>query len=128
MKVVVSSAEFCILVTPADCGHDAVPAALCAIAPGGALARGAPMLLVSTPDEAGGIVGGDRVVENVHLQRVLKEIPAPSHPATLLAMMLLVMRHAGTSLSGWSAKVDTSVPLTSWSRMPPPLPLPPRCP
>src|SRR6516165_4537189 len=51
VKVVVSNEEFGVLVTPADCGQEAVPAALWH-SPGGALANGAPMLNVSTPEEA----------------------------------------------------------------------------
>src|SRR5467141_5262395 len=50
------------------------------------------------------------------------EIPAPSHPATLLAMMLLVTS-IEYHLEGCEGKVVTSVPLTPWKRMPPPLPL-----
>jgi len=36
------------------------------------LLGGAPRVLKSTPDEAGGVVGHDRVVDEVHCQRVLE--------------------------------------------------------
>src|SRR6516164_4156095 len=49
VKVVVSNEEFSVLVTPADCGHDAVAGPDGPVwkqFPGGALAKGAPMLCV----------------------------------------------------------------------------------
>src|ERR1035438_430679 len=121
VKVVVSSAEFCVLVTPADCGHDVVPEALVQT-PAGALAEGVPMLLVSTPEVASESLWAMVLLMIFTLNASCKEIPAPSHPATLLTMMLLVMVTSCHS-AGVLGKVDTSVPLTAWSRMPPPLPL-----
>src|SRR5256885_25373 len=50
------------------------------------------------------------------------EIPAPSQPATLLLMMLLVTLTA-YQLAGIVGKVSTSVPLTPTNARPPPLPL-----
>jgi len=50
------------------------------------------------------------------------DIPAPSQPATLLTIMLLVMETLFQS-AGCVGKVETSVPLTCCIRMPPPLPL-----
>src|SRR2546430_17688917 len=50
------------------------------------------------------------------------EIPAPSQPATLLLMMLLVTLTA-YQLAGIVGKVSTSVPLAPLKARPPPLPL-----
>src|SRR6516225_1913435 len=50
------------------------------------------------------------------------EIPAPSQPATLLAMMLLVTCTEYHCV-GVVGNATTSPPLTLWRRMPPPLPL-----
>src|SRR5581483_6501929 len=49
------------------------------------------------------------------------ETPAPSQPATLLVMMLLVT-FTSYQLFGVSGKRVTSVPLTASNRMPPPDP------
>ena len=54
-KAVVKSEEFGVLVTPADCGHDAVsgPEGPGMVQfPAGALALGVPILFVSTPEVA----------------------------------------------------------------------------
>ena len=114
--VVSSKEEFCMLVTPADCGHDAVDGPLGPFAtqfPAGALAAGVPMLCVSTPE----------VVSESLLEMVLfmmdtfsasrSEIPAPSQPAMLFTIMLLVMETLFQSF-GFVLKVETSVPLTCW--------------
>src|SRR5579864_9843670 len=92
-KVVVSTEEFSVLLTPDGCGHDAwvVPAGpFCTQVPAGALATGVPMLWVSTPE-----VARVSLLEMVLLMmdtfsESCSEIPAPSHPATLFTMMLLV--------------------------------------
>jgi len=47
--------------------------------------------LKSTPDEAGGIVEMIVLLRMFTANESTSEIPAPSQPATLLAMMLLVM-------------------------------------
>jgi hypothetical protein len=55
VNVVVSTEEFGVLVTPADCGHDAVVGPVgpsCTQFPAGALASGVPTLCVSTPEDA----------------------------------------------------------------------------
>jgi len=49
------SVEFGMVIIPADCGHDAVLAPVGPVMvqfPGGALAMGAPRLLVGTPEVA----------------------------------------------------------------------------
>src|ERR1035438_9478299 len=117
VKVVVSSAEFCVLVTPADCGHDAVDdpdGPVCTQFPAGALAEGVPMLLVSTPDVARESLWAMVLLMMFTANASCKEIPAPSHPATLLTMMLLVMVTSCHFVES-CGKVDTSVPLTAWS-------------
>src|ERR1700716_175114 len=50
------------------------------------------------------------------------ELPPPSQPATLLVMMLLVTV-TWYHFNGCAGKVITSLPLMSWKRKPPPLPL-----
>ena len=81
-----------MLLTPDGCGHDAVSAVgpACTQLPAGALATGVPMLCVSTPE-----VARVSLLEMVLLMmdtfsESCSEIPAPSQPATLLTMMLLV--------------------------------------
>src|ERR1700693_1863537 len=83
---------------------------------------GAPRVLKSTPAEA--VVSFDMIVLLTRLttSASCRDTPAPSQPATLLAMMLLVTLTEYQRL-GVLGKVTTSVPLTPWKRMPPPLPL-----
>src|ERR1700731_1898274 len=50
------------------------------------------------------------------------EIPPPSQPATLLVMILLVTV-TWYHFNGGAGNVITSLPLMSWKRRPPPLPL-----
>src|SRR6516225_1176780 len=93
LKVVVSREEFGVLVTPADCGHDAVPAVLWHSA-GAALAPldwGAPMEKVSTPEEARVSLCMMVLLTMFTFNASCNDIPAPSQPAMLLTMMLLVM-------------------------------------
>jgi hypothetical protein len=90
-KVVVSTEEFVVLLTPDGCGHDAVLLVPAWIQfPAGALATGVPMLWVRTPE-----VARVSLLEMVLLMmdtfsESCSEIPAPSQPATLFTMMLLV--------------------------------------
>src|SRR5213082_1041929 len=86
------------------------------------LARGAPIVLNSTPDDA--VVSLDMTVlfMTFTANESTSEMPAPSQPATLLAMMLLVT-FTEDQFAGVVGKVSTSPPLTDWKRMPPPLPL-----
>src|SRR5215469_2019718 len=121
VKLVLSSEELGVLVTPADCGHDVVSPA-CTQFPGGALATGVPRLCVSTPEEASVSLLTMVLFSMTTLIASCSEIPAPSQPARLLEMMLLVMRTSFQS-SDWWGNVETSVPLTCCRRMPPPLPL-----
>src|SRR5215469_1567694 len=120
-KLVVSKEELGVLVTPADCGHDAVPAALWH-SPAGALAWGVPILKVSTPDEASASLCAMVLLVIFTFNASCSEMPAPSQPAILLLMMLLVMV-TSCQRFGCVLKVATSVPLMDWRRMPPPLPL-----
>ncbi len=90
--------------------------------PAGALAEGVPMLLVSTPEEARLSLCMMVLLMMFTFNASCNDIPAPSQPAMLLTMMLLVMV-TSCQRFGRVLKVDTSVPLTDWRRMPPPLPL-----
>src|ERR1700741_5687836 len=87
---VVISVEFCMLVTPADCGHDVVPPASTQL-PACALALGVPMLCVSTPEEARESLLAIVLLTMDTFNASCSEIPPPSQPATLLTIMLLVM-------------------------------------
>src|ERR1700719_5123371 len=125
VNVVVSSVEFCVLVRPEDCGHDAVFAPVVPVIvqfPAGALAMGAPRLVVSTPEEARESLWVMVLLMIFTFNASCNEIPAPSQPARLFAMMLLVIV-TSCQCCGWVANVATSVPLTCCRRMPPPLPL-----
>src|SRR6266404_2398147 len=86
------------------------------------LANGPPIVLNSMPDDA--VVSLDTIVLLMMFTNSAScsEIPAPSQPATLLSMMLLVT-DTWYQFSGVVGKVSTSVPLTSCRRRPPPLPL-----
>ena len=94
----------------------------------GELACGAKNAPKSAPDEA---------VESLEMIVLLmrftpsescNDTPPPSHPATLLAMMLLVTLTEYQRDGIVLGKKPTSAPLTPWKRMPPPLPLPQRYP
>ncbi len=75
------------------------------------LAKGAPTVLKSTPDEA--VVSLEMIVLLMMFtfNASSREIPAPSQPATLLAMMLLVTVTL-FQRAGVLGKVTTSVPLS----------------
>ena len=93
-KVVVSSAEFRVLPTPASCGQDAVFVPVGPVRvqfPAGALAIGVPTLLVSTPEEARESLWAMVLLMMLTFNESCNEMPAPSQPAMLLLMMLLVM-------------------------------------
>src|SRR6516164_2769327 len=125
VKVLVSSVEFRVLLTPAGCGHDAVFAPVGPVRvqfPAGALAVGVPILLVSTPEVASESLWAMVLLMMLTFSESCNEMPAPSQPAMLFTMMLFSIV---TSFQNWDwrANVATSVPLTWLSRMPPPLPL-----
>src|SRR5205807_7972292 len=79
-------------------------------------------VLKSTPDDA--VVSLDMIVllTMFAFNASCSEIPAPSQPATLLVMMLLVTFTA-YHCAGVVGKLITSEPLTFCKRRPPPLPL-----
>src|SRR6266550_3946173 len=81
------------------------------------LARGAPIVLNSTPDDA--VVSLDMTVllMTFTANESTSEMPAPSQPVTLLVTF------TEYQFAGVVGKVSTSPPLTDWKRMPPPLPL-----
>src|ERR1700751_6479039 len=81
------------------------------------LASGAPRVLNSTPDEA--VVSFDAMVLlTMSVSNAsTREIPAPSHPATLLVMMLLVTS-MWYQLVGVDGNVTTSEPFTFRKAMP----------
>src|SRR5215469_13396850 len=98
------------------------------------LPKGAPRVLKSTPAEA--VLSLDMTVLLMMLvfRASSREIPAPSQPATLLTMMLLVINGAyhgdrdpvmpGKVTEAFPfGKLTTSVPLTPCRAKPPPLPL-----
>src|SRR5579871_1276879 len=108
-----------MLTRPAGCGHEVV-AVFMQLEPW-LLASGAPRVLKSTPDDA--VVSLDMIVLLMMLvfRASSNEMPAPSHPATLLTMMLLV-RVMSFQRLGEVGKLTTSVPLMFCRRTPPPLP------
>src|ERR1700730_15022692 len=114
---------------PAGCGVEVVTGVVqipwAFLPPGGhgpcVLARGARRVLKSTPAEA--VVSLDAMVLLMmsRFRASSSEMPAPSQPATLLSMMLLVML-TEYQLPGAVGKLSTSEPLTFCSAMPPPVP------
>src|SRR5437016_2487957 len=86
------------------------------------LALGAKRVLKSTPDEAVASLETTVLLMKFTTSESVNDTPAPSQPATLLEMILLVTLTEYQFAGVWG-KVDTSVPLTPWKRMPPPLPL-----
>src|SRR6266481_5888994 len=125
LKVVVSSGEFCVLVTPADCGHDAVLAPdglFCTQVPAGALATGVPTPWVSTPEVASESLLAMVLLTILTFNESCSDIPPPSQPTMLFTIMLLVIETL-FQRDGCPGKEATSVPLTCCRRIPPPLPL-----
>src|SRR6266850_8484130 len=126
-------ALFCTLTSPATCGHDAVKPPACMQLLCWVLANGAPSVLNSTPADA--VLSLDMIVLLMMFafNASSREIPAPSQPATLLTMMLLVTvaEYHGerepipgnVTLLAPFGKLITSEPLTCCKRRPPPLPL-----
>src|SRR5690242_21790109 len=80
------------------------------------------MRKVSTPTDAKLSLWAMVLLTICTFKESCNEIPAPSQPAILLLMMLLVILTLFQRV-GWRGKLETSVPLTWLSRMPPPLPL-----
>src|SRR5580765_1675987 len=122
---------FWMATKPAGCGRDEVPQFEVQVGPP-ALAIGAPRVLKSTPDDA--VVSLPMIVLLMMLtcNESSREMPAPSQPATLLAMMLLVTsaeyQRDGRRLlpvvtARPSGKNVISDPFRPWKRIPPPLPL-----
>src|SRR5437879_7344488 len=102
-----------MLTRPAACGVDVVTQVCGGPVPYGhgpcELARGAPSVLKSTPDDA--VVSLDMIVllTMFAFNASCSEIPAPSQPATLLVMMLLVTFTA-YHCAGVVGKLITSEP------------------
>src|SRR6516162_4776922 len=86
------------------------------------LAKGAPMVLKSTPAEAVLSLDMTVLLMMFTFRASSKEIPAPSQPATLLVMMLLVTV-TEFQRAGVVGKLITSEPLVCCKARPPPLPL-----
>ena len=129
-----------MLLTPAGCGQDAVFAPVGPVIvqfPAGALAIGVPMLEVSTPDDARLSLLAMVLLTMDTFNESCRDIPAPSQPARLFTMMLLVMdtlfhsvlagvpplpqvTNAGPPVTTHPpGNAVTSVPLTWFRRMPP---------
>src|SRR6476646_636517 len=110
-----------MVATPAACGAEVIIEVDWFVSPG-ALPSGAPMVLNSTPEDA--VVSLDMIVLLIMFttSASCSETPAPSQPATLLLMMLLVTATEYQRV-GLVGKKPTSVPFTDCSRRPPPLPL-----
>src|SRR5580700_5523158 len=104
--------------SPAGCAADVVPQLVVHVGPCW-LASGAPSVLKSTPAEA--VLALDAIVLLMMstARESCSEIPAPSHPATLLEMMLLVTVTV-FQFSGAFGNAMISEPLTAWNAMPPP--------
>src|SRR5437868_1428219 len=117
-----------IVTTPATCGVEVItglvqPAPVPGVHPGGGtLACGAPNVLNSVPEEA--VVSFPTMVLLMMFtfRASCSEMPPPSHPATLLLMMLLVTL-TSYHRPGLRGNRLISSPLTSCKRRPPPLPL-----
>src|SRR5437879_4837637 len=120
-RFAIRTALFCSATTPAICGADVVPQFVVQVGPC-ELAIGAPRVLKSIPDEAVLALNAIVLLMMFTLGESSSEIPAPSHPATLSTMMLLVTV-AEFHCPGSSGKATMSDPLTAWKPMPPPLPL-----
>src|SRR5450432_1012421 len=89
---------------------------------GGLLPIGAPRVLKSTPEDAVESLEATVLLMKLTLSASWMDTPAPSQPATLLLMMLLVTLTL-YQLPGFPWLRKTSVPLTFWRRIQPPLPL-----
>ncbi len=87
---VINIVEFCVLVTPADCGHDVVPVAFVQL-PAGALAMRRPNALRKHARGGKAIVAGDGVVDDGHVYRVLQRYSRAIPTRQLFTIMLLVM-------------------------------------
>src|SRR5581483_2598662 len=112
--------------TPAGCGGE-FGAQNCELADvhcaaGSELARPERKVLDRAPEEAVLSLETMVLLMMFTANESTSEMPAPSQPATLFAMMLLVTVAEYQRL-GEAGKRETSVPFTPWKRMPPPLPL-----
>src|SRR5512139_3723235 len=95
---------------------------------GGTAASGAPRVLKSTPADAVVSLEITVLLTKRTFRASCIDTPPPSHPATLLAMMLLVtvtLFHPGLVEDGFGpfGNATTSWPLTICRRRPPPVPL-----
>src|SRR5580765_1229319 len=79
---------FGMLTSPATCGHDVVVEVVQFLPP--ELASGAPIVSKSTPDDAVLSLEAIVLLMMFTLRASSSATPAPSQPATLFAMMLLV--------------------------------------
>src|SRR5579862_5560108 len=124
---------FGMLTKPPGCGAEVVVPEVVLDGPC-VLARGAPSVLKSMPEEA--VESFDMMVLLMMLtfNASSSDTPPPSQPATLLTMMLLVTSgeyHGDMDVEIPGnltvllpfGKLMTSVPLTFWNARPPPLPL-----
>src|SRR5579864_5884380 len=106
-----------MVTSPDGCGHEVVELVMQLVP--SELARGAPIVVNKIPAEA--VVELETIVllTMFTFNASSREIPAPSQPATLSAMMLLVML-GEYHCDGVFGKASTSEPLTFWRRRPPP--------
>ena len=89
--------------------------------PGGVLPNGAPSVLKRGPADAVLELKAIVLLTMFTAVESISEIPAPSQPATLSAMMLLVTVTVFHCL-GFVGKATISEPLAAWKAIPPPLP------
>src|SRR5258708_3614829 len=108
-----------ITTNPPGCGHAAAVPFMqldpCV------LAIGPPSVVKSTPEDAVLVLETIVLLTMFTSTESTSEIPAPSQPATLSAMMLLVTVTV-FHCEGCLGKETRSEPLTAWKAMPPPLP------
>src|SRR5258708_9921650 len=108
-----------ITTNPPGCGHEAAVPFMqldpCV------LAIGPPSVVKSTPEDAVLVLETLVLLTMFRSTEPTSEHPAPSQPATLSAMMLLVTVTV-FHCEGCLGKETMSEPLTAWKAMPPPLP------
>src|SRR5271165_3878006 len=110
---------FAMLTSPEICGQE-VSVPMTQLVPS-ELARGYPIVVKRMPAEAVVELETTVLLIKFTFRASSRETPAPSQPATLSAMMLLVIV-GEYHWEGIVGKASTSEPFRFWRRRPPPLP------